>query len=152
MCIVGMTFSHKIKLFCDFTTHTWIILIETIGVGEWCGRYLYMCNSLKTSHSKGNKFQHWLQLIVTAACHIIEQLNVMFIISFWFLFYFCVFPFLPPWVWVCVFSNVYTIWLQIPDSSRFLVGQYVTIHDDVIRSVTIFKVWFCTSAILFDIE
>lgn len=30
--------------------------------------------------------------------------------------------------------------LQIPDSSRFLVGQYVTIHDDVISHVNITNV------------
>jgi len=30
--------------------------------------------------------------------------------------------------------------LQIPDSSRFLVGQYVTIHDDVISHVNISNV------------
>lgn len=29
---------------------------------------------------------------------------------------------------------------QIPDSSRFLVGQYVTIHDDVISHVNISNV------------
>lgn len=32
------------------------------------------------------------------------------------------------------------IQLQIPDSSRFLVGQYVTIHDDVISHVNITNV------------
>lgn len=29
---------------------------------------------------------------------------------------------------------------QIPDNSRFLVGQYVTIHDDVISHVNISNV------------
>lgn len=29
---------------------------------------------------------------------------------------------------------------QIPDNSRFLVGQYVTIHDDVISHVNITNV------------
>lgn len=32
------------------------------------------------------------------------------------------------------------IYLQIPDNSRFLVGQYVTIHDDVISHVNISNV------------
>lgn len=30
--------------------------------------------------------------------------------------------------------------MQIPDSSRFLVGQYVTVHDDVISHVNITNV------------
>uniref|UniRef100_A0A1A9WLK8 Ig-like domain-containing protein n=1 Tax=Glossina brevipalpis TaxID=37001 RepID=A0A1A9WLK8_9MUSC len=33
-----------------------------------------------------------------------------------------------------------TVILQIPDNSRFLVGQYVTIHDDVISHVNITNV------------
>lgn len=34
----------------------------------------------------------------------------------------------------CLFS------FKIPDNSRFLVGQYVTIHDDVISHVNISNV------------
>lgn len=32
------------------------------------------------------------------------------------------------------------IYTQIPDNSRFLVGQYVTVHDDVISHVNISNV------------
>lgn len=37
-------------------------------------------------------------------------------------------------------ENIFDHKLQIPDSSRFLVGQYVTIHDDVISHVNITNV------------
>lgn len=36
--------------------------------------------------------------------------------------------------------NKYLIYTQIPDNSRFLVGQYVTVHDDVISHVNISNV------------
>lgn len=37
-------------------------------------------------------------------------------------------------------ANIADHKLQIPESSRFLVGQYVTIHDDVISHVNITNV------------
>lgn len=62
----------------------------------------------------------------------------------WICFYFMEFFFFSslfcPRLSTYDFIMFYSTNIQIPDNSRFLVGQYVTIHDDVISHVNITNV------------